>query len=68
MIQLKIQLKTKLINKQIGSYFSVSIDRNAHSISTRRDKIIALIMIILAVLTSVIAISTNLYNAFSSKS
>ncbi|XP_027335020.1 amino acid transporter AVT6C-like isoform X2 [Abrus precatorius] len=42
--------------------------RDAHGISTRRDKIIALIMIILAVVTSVIAISTNIFNAFSSKS
>ncbi|XP_061375034.1 amino acid transporter AVT6C-like [Gastrolobium bilobum] len=42
--------------------------RDAHGISTRRDKIIALVMIILAVVASVIAISTNLYNAFSSKS
>ncbi|XP_057430313.1 amino acid transporter AVT6C-like [Lotus japonicus] len=42
--------------------------RDAYCISTRRDKIVALVMIILAVVTSVIAISTNIYNAFSSKS
>ncbi|XP_020237236.1 amino acid transporter AVT6C [Cajanus cajan] len=42
--------------------------RDVHGISTRRDKIIALVMIILAVVTSVLAISTNIYNAFSSKS
>lgn len=42
--------------------------RDTLSISTRRDKIIALGMIILALVTSVIAISTNIYNAFSSKS
>ncbi|KAK7305942.1 hypothetical protein VNO77_43855 [Canavalia gladiata] len=42
--------------------------RDAYGISTRRDKIIAVIMIILAVVASVIAISTNIYNAFSSKS
>ncbi|KHN31324.1 Sodium-coupled neutral amino acid transporter 4 [Glycine soja] len=42
--------------------------RDVKGISTRRDKIIALIMIILAVVTSVLAISTNIYNAFSSKS
>ncbi|KAK7300463.1 hypothetical protein RJT34_11307 [Clitoria ternatea] len=38
--------------------------RDSHGISTRRDKIIALIMVILAVITSVIAISTNIYKAF----
>ncbi|KAE9608045.1 hypothetical protein Lal_00003703 [Lupinus albus] len=42
--------------------------RNVRGISSLRDKIISLSMIILAVLTSVIAISTNIYNAFSSKS
>uniref|UniRef100_A0A0R0HL54 Amino acid transporter transmembrane domain-containing protein n=1 Tax=Glycine max TaxID=3847 RepID=A0A0R0HL54_SOYBN len=42
--------------------------RDVHGISTRRDKIIALVMIILAVVTSVLAISTNIFNAFSSKS
>lgn len=36
--------------------------RDFHGISTRRDKIIALLMVILAVVTSVIAISTNIYN------
>ncbi|KAJ1394110.1 Amino acid transporter, transmembrane domain [Sesbania bispinosa] len=42
--------------------------RDAPGISSRREKIVALIMIILAVVTSVIAISTNIYNALSSKS
>ncbi|KAI9110675.1 hypothetical protein K1719_018113 [Acacia pycnantha] len=42
--------------------------RGAHGISTRRDKITALIMIILAVVTSAIAISTNICNFFGSKS
>ncbi|XP_014520164.1 amino acid transporter AVT6C [Vigna radiata var. radiata] len=42
--------------------------RDACGIATKRDKIIALIMIILAVVTSVLAISTNIYNVFSSKS
>ncbi|KAL1336733.1 hypothetical protein HN51_031132 [Arachis hypogaea] len=42
--------------------------RDAYEVSTRRDKIIALVMIILAVVTSVMAISTNVYNALSSKS
>jgi amino acid permease len=42
--------------------------RDALGISTRKDKIIALVMIILAVVTSAIAISTNIYNALSSKS
>ncbi|CAJ1971074.1 unnamed protein product [Sphenostylis stenocarpa] len=38
--------------------------RDSYGISTRRDKIIALFMIILAAITSVIAISTNIYKAF----
>ncbi|XP_058787639.1 amino acid transporter AVT6D-like [Vicia villosa] len=42
--------------------------RDALGISTRKDKIIALGMIILAVVASAIAISTNIYNALSSKS
>ncbi|XP_028778811.1 amino acid transporter AVT6C-like [Neltuma alba] len=42
--------------------------RDAHGISKRNDKITALIMIILAIITSVIAISTNIYHLFSSKS
>ncbi|KAI5407769.1 hypothetical protein KIW84_053853 [Lathyrus oleraceus] len=42
--------------------------RDALRISTRKDKIIALVMIILAVVTSAIAISTNIYNALGSKS
>ncbi|RDX97161.1 Amino acid transporter AVT6C, partial [Mucuna pruriens] len=47
----------------LGFIFPGSIVlRDAHGISTRKDKIIALIMIILAVVTSVLAISTNIYN------
>ncbi|XP_061351706.1 amino acid transporter AVT6C-like [Gastrolobium bilobum] len=38
--------------------------RDSHGISTRRDKIIALVMVILAVATSVIAISNNIYKFF----
>ncbi|KAG5053083.1 hypothetical protein AAZX31_02G243900 [Glycine max] len=38
--------------------------RDSYGISTRRDKIIALVMVILAAITSVIAISTNIYKAF----
>ncbi|KHN44719.1 Putative sodium-coupled neutral amino acid transporter 7 [Glycine soja] len=38
--------------------------RDSYGISTRRDKIIALFMVILAAITSVIAISTNIYKAF----
>ncbi|XP_004491062.1 amino acid transporter AVT6C-like [Cicer arietinum] len=38
--------------------------RDIHGISTRRDKIIALTMIIVAVVTSVIAISNNIYKLF----
>ncbi|KAL9253529.1 Amino acid transporter AVT6C-like protein [Drosera capensis] len=54
----------------MGSTFSVSIAfifpaaitlRDVHGISTRRDKIIASIMIILALVTSAIAITTNLF-------
>ncbi|XP_068315963.1 amino acid transporter AVT6C-like [Pyrus communis] len=37
--------------------------RDGHGISTRRDKIIAIFVIILAVATSSIAISTTLYNS-----
>ncbi|XP_052183578.1 amino acid transporter AVT6C-like isoform X1 [Diospyros lotus] len=36
--------------------------RDVHSISTPRDKTIAAVMVALAVITSAIAISTNLYN------
>ncbi|XP_062092406.1 amino acid transporter AVT6C-like [Humulus lupulus] len=36
--------------------------RNVNGVSTRRDKIMATIMIVLAVVTSIIAISTNIYN------
>ncbi|KAI4306915.1 hypothetical protein L6164_030155 [Bauhinia variegata] len=42
--------------------------RDAHGISKRKDKIVALIMVVLAVITSAIAISTNIYNSFGSKS
>ncbi|XP_021824814.1 amino acid transporter AVT6D-like isoform X2 [Prunus avium] len=37
--------------------------RDGHGISTRRDKIIAILVIILAVVTSSIAMSTTLYNS-----
>lgn len=40
--------------------------RDGHGISTRRDKIIAILVIILAVVTSSIAISTTLYNSAQS--
>lgn len=42
--------------------------RDVHGISTKRDKIMATIMVILAVVTSAIAISTNVYNMFGNKS
>ncbi|CAK8538372.1 unnamed protein product [Lathyrus sativus] len=38
--------------------------RDIHGISTRKDKIIALVMVILAVVTSVIAMSNNIYKLF----
>lgn len=37
-------------------------DRDVHGISSRKDKIIGATMIILAVITSTIAISSNLYS------
>lgn len=37
--------------------------RDAHGISTRRDKIMAVVVIVLAVVTSTIAISNNLYGS-----
>ncbi|BFG22935.1 hypothetical protein CerSpe_092090 [Prunus speciosa] len=42
--------------------------RDVHGISTRRDRIMATIMVFLAVVTSAIAISTNIYNFFGNKS
>ncbi|XP_057724465.1 amino acid transporter AVT6C-like [Arachis stenosperma] len=42
--------------------------RDAPGIATKRDKMIALIMVIVAAVTSVIAISTNICNYFSSSS
>ncbi|KAK9283255.1 hypothetical protein L1049_011491 [Liquidambar formosana] len=42
--------------------------RDVHGISTTRDRIIAAIMIIMAVITSSIAISTNIYGLIGSKS
>ncbi|KAJ4895975.1 Transmembrane amino acid transporter family protein [Raphanus sativus] len=36
--------------------------RNVHGVSTSREKIVAAIMLVLAVATSIIAISTNLYS------
>lgn len=41
--------------------------RDVHGISTTRDKIMATIMVVLAVVTSAIAISTNVYNSFGNK-
>lgn len=41
--------------------------RDVHGISTRKDRVIATIMIILAVATSSVAISTNLYSLFLNK-
>ncbi|KAI4306518.1 hypothetical protein L6164_029789 [Bauhinia variegata] len=41
--------------------------RDAHGISKRKDKIIALIMVLLAVVASANAISINIYNSFSDK-
>nr|XP_027110676.1 amino acid transporter AVT6C-like isoform X2 [Coffea arabica] len=42
--------------------------RDIHGISTRRDRIIAAAMVILAVVTSTIAISTNIYKLVGNKS
>ncbi|XP_027110676.2 amino acid transporter AVT6C isoform X2 [Coffea arabica] len=42
--------------------------RDIHGISTRRDRIIAAAMVILAVVTSTIAISTNVYKLVGNKS
>lgn len=42
--------------------------RDVHSIATRRDKVIAATMIILAVVTSAIAISSNIYSLTGNKS
>ncbi|PON83243.1 Amino acid transporter, transmembrane domain containing protein [Trema orientale] len=41
--------------------------RDVNGISTKRDRTMATIMIVLAVVTSVIAISTNIYNALGNK-
>lgn len=41
--------------------------RDVHSISTTRDKIVAAVMIILAVATSTIALSTNIYSLVRNK-
>ncbi|CAL0307565.1 unnamed protein product [Lupinus luteus] len=42
--------------------------RDVYGISIRKDKIIALIMVVVAAVTSAIAISTNVYNLFGDKS
>lgn len=42
--------------------------RDIHGIATQKDKIIAAIMVILAVITSTIAISTNIYKLVGSRS
>ncbi|CAN6977925.1 hypothetical protein IGI04_037686 [Brassica rapa subsp. trilocularis] len=39
--------------------------RNVHGVSTSREKIVAAIMLVLAVATSIVAISTNLYSLTS---
>ncbi|XP_047334868.1 amino acid transporter AVT6C-like [Impatiens glandulifera] len=41
--------------------------RDVHGISTRKDKIMATVMIVLAIVTSTIAIVTNIFNIFGSK-
>uniref|UniRef100_A0A803NRW0 Amino acid transporter transmembrane domain-containing protein n=2 Tax=Cannabis sativa TaxID=3483 RepID=A0A803NRW0_CANSA len=41
--------------------------RDVNGISTKKDRLLARIMIVLAVVTSVIAISTNLYNLLGNK-
>ncbi|PWA96210.1 amino acid transporter, transmembrane domain-containing protein [Artemisia annua] len=42
--------------------------RDVHGISTKKDRIMAIMVVILAVVTSVIAISTNLYSSFGNTS
>ncbi|XP_071732268.1 amino acid transporter AVT6C-like [Rutidosis leptorrhynchoides] len=42
--------------------------RDVHGISTRKDRAMAIIVVILAVVTSAIAISTNLFSAFGNSS
>lgn len=42
--------------------------RDVHGISIKRDKIMAILVILLAVVTSTIAISTNLYTSITDKS
>lgn len=42
--------------------------RDIHGISTQKDKIIAAVMVILAVITSTIAISVNIYKLVGTKS
>lgn len=42
--------------------------RDVNGISTRKDRIIATVMIVLAVVTSIIAISVNIYNIVGNKS
>ncbi|GER50911.1 amino acid transporter family protein [Striga asiatica] len=46
----------------------VIVLRDIHGISTSKDKIIAIVMIVLAVITSTIAISTNIYKMVDKKS
>ncbi|XAR66001.1 hypothetical protein NMG60_11012036 [Bertholletia excelsa] len=41
--------------------------RDVHGISTRKDRIVATTMVVLAVITSIIAISTNIYNFTGNK-
>ncbi|KAL3524032.1 hypothetical protein ACH5RR_016866 [Cinchona calisaya] len=46
----------------------ITVLRDIHGISTRRDKVTAAVMVILAVVTSTIAISTNVYKLVGNKS
>ncbi|KAL5539949.1 hypothetical protein UlMin_043872 [Ulmus minor] len=42
--------------------------RDVHGVSTKKDRTMAMIMVVLAVVTSTIAISTNIYNFLGNKS
>ncbi|KAK4351269.1 hypothetical protein RND71_030582 [Anisodus tanguticus] len=41
---------------------------DVHGLSTRKDKIIAVVMIVLAVVTSIITIAANIYNMIGKSS
>lgn len=55
-------------HNQNFSFIFFPFDRDVHGICTRKDKIMAAAMAVLAVITSAIAISTNLYNFIGAKS